>query len=72
MLTVCGQHHPKTDTDHLYVPINEPGRRLMQIKRAYVAEVMILMEYVESKEDPLIKMVRTHQHHTCSTLRQIK
>jgi hypothetical protein len=28
------------------------------------------MEYVESK-DPLIQVVRTHQHHTSSTLLQI-
>jgi len=30
----------------------------MQIKGVYTAEVMKLMEYVESKEDPLIQVVR--------------
>jgi len=28
------------------------------------------MEYVENKGDPLIQVVRTHQHHTNSTLLQ--
>jgi len=28
------------------------------------------MEYVQSKEDPLIKILRTPQHHTNSTLLQ--
>jgi hypothetical protein len=29
-----------------------------------------LVEYVESKEDPLIQIVRTHQHNTNSALLQ--
>jgi len=40
----------------------------MQTERDYTAEVVKLMEYVERKEDPLIQIVRTHQHHTDSTL----
>jgi hypothetical protein len=36
---------------------------LMHIEGAYTAEVMKLMEYVESKADPLIQIIRTHQHH---------
>jgi hypothetical protein len=40
----------------------------MQIGAAYTAEVMKLMEYLESKEDSLIQVVRTHQHHTNKTL----
>jgi hypothetical protein len=39
----------------------------MKTEGAYVAEVTRLMEYVESKEYPLIRIVRTHQHHTNST-----
>jgi len=31
---------------------------------------MKLMEYVESKGDPLIQIVMTHQHHTNSALLQ--
>jgi hypothetical protein len=45
----------------------------MQIEGSYTAEVMKLMEYVDRKEDPLIQIVRTHQHHTNSThLKQLK
>jgi hypothetical protein len=40
----------------------------MQIEGAYIAEVMKLMEYIESKEDPLIHIVIICQHHINSTL----
>jgi hypothetical protein len=53
-LTVHGQHHPKADTERLYVPRKEGGRGLMQIDGIYKAEVMKLRECVESKEDPLM------------------
>jgi len=42
----------------------------MQIEGACIASVMKTMEYVDSKENPLIQIVRTHQHHTNSTLLQ--
>jgi hypothetical protein len=37
---------------------------LMQVEGAYIAETLILVEYVENKEDPPIQIVRTHQHNT--------
>jgi hypothetical protein len=58
MLTIHGQHHTRVDTDRLYVPRKEGERGLVKTDGAYV------MEYVESKEDPLIQTVRTHPHHT--------
>jgi hypothetical protein len=42
----------------------------MQVEGAYIAETVNLVEYVESKEDPLIQTVRTHQHNTNSALLQ--
>jgi hypothetical protein len=42
----------------------------MQVEGAYIAETVNLVEYVESKEDPLIQIVRTHQHNTKSALLQ--
>jgi hypothetical protein len=39
----------------------------VQAERAYIAEVVKLMEYVESKEDPLTQIVRKHEHHINST-----
>jgi hypothetical protein len=70
MLTIHGQHHPRADTDRLYVPRKEGGRGLMQVEGAYIAETLNLVEYVESKEDPLIQIVRTRQHNTNSELLQ--
>jgi len=34
-LLIHGQHRPKTDVDHLYVPRKEGGRGLMQSEEAY-------------------------------------
>jgi hypothetical protein len=68
MLTIHGQHHPKADIDHLYVPRKDGERGLMQIEGAYITEVIKLKEYVEHTEDILMSIVRTHQHNTSSTL----
>jgi riboflavin synthase len=46
----------------LYVPRTQEGRELMQLEEAYAVEITNLMEYVDSKEDPLIQIVRTHHH----------
>jgi hypothetical protein len=43
----------------------------MQVEGAYMAETFNLVEYVESKEDPIIQIVRTHQYNTNSALLQI-
>jgi hypothetical protein len=69
MLTIHGQHHPTADSYCLYVPRKEGGRGLMQVEGAYIAEIIKLVEYVESKEDPLIQIM-THQHNTNSALLQ--
>jgi ribosomal protein S4 len=42
----------------------------MQVEGAYIAETLNLMKYVENKEDPLIQIVRTHQHNTNSAMLQ--
>ena len=34
----------------------------MQLEEAYAIEITKLVEYADSKEDPLIQIVRTHQH----------
>jgi hypothetical protein len=68
MLTFHGQHHPKADIDRLCVFRKDGGRGLMQIEGAYIIEVTKLKEYVEHTEDPLMQIVRTHQHNTSSTL----
>jgi hypothetical protein len=65
---IHGQHHPRADNDRSYVPRKYGGRGLMQVEGAYTAETLNLVEYVESKEDPLIQNVRRHQHNTNSAL----
>jgi hypothetical protein len=71
MLTIYGQQYPRADIDRLlYVPRKEEGRGLMQVEGAYIAETLNLVEYVGSKEDPLIQIVRTHQQNTNSSLLQ--
>ena len=36
----------------------------MQSEAAHAVEITKLMEYADRKEDPLIQVVRTHQHNT--------
>ena len=42
----------------------------MQLAEAYVTEITKLMEYVDSTEDPLTQIVRTHQHNNNSAMVQ--
>jgi len=46
------------------------GRGLMQLEAAHAVEITKLVEYVDRKEDPLIQVVRTHQHNTDSAVLQ--
>ena len=70
LLTIHGQHHPKADVDHLYVSRKQGGRGLMQVEAAHAVEITKLVEYIDRKEDPLIQVVRTHQHNTDSAVLQ--
>ena len=42
----------------------------MQSEAAYAVEITKLAEYIDRKEDPLIQVVRTHQHNTDSVVLQ--
>ena len=46
------------------------NRGLMQLEAAHAVEIKKLVEYVDRKEDPLIQVVRTHQHNTNSAVLQ--
>jgi hypothetical protein len=50
MLIGHGHHHPRADTNRLYVPRKVVGRELMQIEGVYIADVMKLMEHAENKK----------------------
>jgi hypothetical protein len=68
--TIHGQHHPKADIHHLYVPRKQGGRGLMQLLEAYIVEITKLMAYVDSTEDPQIQILRTPQWNTNSAMLQ--
>jgi len=70
LLTIYGQHRPKADVDRLYAPRKQGGRGLLQLEVAHAVEITKLVEYVDRKEDPLIQVVRTHQHNTDSAVLQ--
>ena len=40
----------------------------MQLEAAHAVEITKLVEYVDKKENPLIQVVRTHQHNTDSAV----
>jgi len=42
----------------------------MKLEAAHAIEITKLVEYVDRKEDPLIEVVRTHQHNTNSAVLQ--
>jgi hypothetical protein len=42
----------------------------MQLEAAHAVEIAKLVAYVDRKEDPLIQVVRTHQHNTDSGVLQ--
>jgi hypothetical protein len=54
LLTTHGQHHPQADADHLYVARKQEGRGLIQLQKACILEIMQIIKYVDSMEDPLI------------------
>ena len=58
LLIIHGQHHPKADKD----PRKQGRRGQIQLEEAYRVEITTLVEYVDRKDDPLIQIVRTHQH----------
>jgi hypothetical protein len=70
VIAIHGHHYPTAEIDHIHVPIEESGRKILQIEGSYIAEVVKLMEYIESNEDPPIQIVRRQQHYRNSKLLQ--
>jgi len=56
---------------YTYVPRKQGGRGLMQLEAVHGVEITKLGRCVDGQENPLIQVVRTHQHNTDSTLLQI-
>ena len=70
LLTIHRQHHTKADVDHLYVPKKQGGRGLMQFEEANAIEITKLVKHLDRKEDPLLQIVREHQHNINSAVLQ--
>ena len=51
-------------------PRKEGGKELLKLEEAHIVEITKLKEYVDSKEHPLIQIVRMYQHTTHSALLQ--
>lgn len=61
LLTIHGECHTKADVDRLFVPTKQGGgRELQQTTEVYVVGITKLVEYVDSKKDPLMRIVRKH------------
>jgi hypothetical protein len=54
----------------LNVPRKQGGRGLIQLEEPFIVEVINLMDYVDSKEGPLILTVRRHKHNPKATMSQ--
>jgi hypothetical protein len=54
----------------LYVHRKQGGRGLIQLEAVHAVEITKLAEYVDRKKNPLIQVVRTHQHNTDSAVLQ--
>jgi hypothetical protein len=70
LLTIHEQYHTKADADCLDVSRKYGGRGLMQLEEAYIIKITKLMEHVDSTEDPLTQIIRTHQNNTKSAMVQ--
>jgi len=63
MLKMYKMHHPKADTDRLYVKRQDGGRGLAQIEAAYKAEIINSAEYLNTncKEDQFVNIAKNHE-----------
>jgi len=63
MLTVYRTHHPKADTDRLYVKTKGGGRGLVQIEATYKAEIINIAECLNTnyKKDQFVNIAKIHE-----------
>jgi hypothetical protein len=63
MLTMYKMHHPKADIDRLYVKRKEGRRGLVQFEAAYKAEIINIVEYLNTKykEDQFVNTVKVRE-----------
>ena len=54
-------HHPKADTDRLYMPRKAGGRALIELQSAYNSTTADLCEYIKRGTDNYTSMIYDHQ-----------
>ena len=54
-------HHPKAETDRLYVKRKEGGRGLVQNEAAYKAEIIVLHNTLTHKLDKFVNIVKSYE-----------
>ena len=57
LINIHGHHHAKADLEHLCAPIKKGGRGQMHLEGTYISEITKLVEYMDSKENPLIQIL---------------
>jgi hypothetical protein len=61
LLTVHKMHHPKADTERLYLARDEGGRGLIQIENSYKVATVGLEKYLKEKKDAYTAAVYQHE-----------
>ena len=60
LLTMYKMHHPRADTERLYIPRNRGGRGLLQLEMNLKSSTIGLCEYLHETNDPLLEIAKGH------------
>ena len=60
-LTCHRMHHPKSNTDRLYLQRNNGGRRLIHLETFYKSSTIGFYHYLSNTEDWMFKLVHSHE-----------
>ena len=74
ILTMHTMHHPKADTDRLYVKRKGRGKGLLQIEVTYKAEIINNAEYLNTKyaQDQFVNTGKSHKNNQPNMNSRIK
>ena len=61
LFTSSNMLHPKADVDRLYLPRSKGGRGLIQLEMSYKTTTIGMKQYLELKDDWMLKLVSRHE-----------
>ena len=64
LLTIHRAHHPKADTDRLYLKRHEGGRGLLQIQMIYKTTYIGMSKYLKETKDCMMTCVNAHHNNS--------